>query len=135
MAKKKAKGPKSIAGVKVPRRMRRPLRQASDLLQHPMVADLAAAALISAAAAIRNNKKVRSAARTATDKAGDAAQGIGSGAASLATVIAARAKQGAQAVGEAYEGLGASSGNGSSGSASGRGKAKSGKKPKKKSAS
>lgn len=109
-----AKGPKRIAGLKVPKRMRKRLGKAGGLLQHPLVADLAAAALIAAAAALRENKKVRSAARTAKGKAGDAAHGLGAGVASLGTIIAAKAKEGADFMGHAYESIGSSNGSGSS---------------------
>lgn len=127
------KGPKRIAGVKVPKQMRKKLGKAGDFLQHPLVADLAAAALIAAAAALRENKNVRSAARTAKTKAGDAAQGLGTGVASLGTIIAAKAREGADMVGHAYKGIGSSNGGGPKGGASASGKprkakAKKGKK-------
>lgn len=123
------KGPKRIAGVKVPKQMRKRLGKAGDFLQHPLVADLAAAGLIAAAAALRDNKKVRSAARTAKTKAGDAAQGLGTGVASLGTIIAARAKDSADMVSHAYESIGSSNGGGSKSGASASGKTK--KKAKK----
>lgn len=107
------KGPKRIAGIKVPKRMRKRLGKAGGVLQHPLVADLTAAALIAAAAALRDNKKVRSAARKAKSKAGDAANEVGAGVASLGTIIAAKAREGAEYMGDAYAGIGASNGSGS----------------------
>ncbi len=128
MAKKSSKGPKRIAGVKVPKRMRKPLGKTGDLIQHPLIADIIAAALISAAAAIRGSTKVRSAAKTAKTKTAGPAGGIGAGATTLATAIAAKAKQGAEAIGEAYDGAGK---RGTSGSGRKAAKKKSGKKVKK----
>lgn len=107
------KGPKRIAGIKVPKRMRKRLGKAGGFLQHPLVADLAAAGLIAAAAALRDNKNVRTAARKAKSKAGDAAHGVGAGVASLGTIIAAKAREGAEYVGDTYAGIGSSNGGGS----------------------
>ena len=136
---KSAKLPKKIAGVKIPKAVRKTGGSAVKALRHPLLADIVAAALIAAAAAIRSNKKVRRAARTAKDKAGEAAKGAGAGAATLGTVIAAKAKEGADWLGESYAGATASNGNGaaksgrSSKSSSGKSARSSGKKTKKKS--
>lgn len=127
---KKSKGPKRIAGVKVPKRLRKPLGRAGALIQNPVFAELIAAALMAAAAAIRDSKNVHKAARAAKHSADDAVHEIGSGAASLATVIAARARQAAQAIEESHAGANGSDGSGAG--SRGAGKRKSGRKPGKK---
>jgi hypothetical protein len=106
---KPAKLPKQIAGVTVPKRLRRPGGRAMTALRHPLVADLAAAAIIAAAAAIRNNARVRRAAHTLRDQAGTAATGIGVGAISAGSMIASAAHRGREKIGHAYAGLGAGS--------------------------
>ena len=131
------KGPKRIAGMKVPKKMRKRIGKTGNVLQHPLVADLIAAGLVAAAAALRDNKSVRSAARRAKGKAGNAAQGIGAGMASLGTVIAAKAKEGADYISSAYEGVGAngsgaSAGDGGGSRGSKRAKPKGAAKKKKK---
>lgn len=142
--KANTKLPKTIAGVKIPKRVRKTGGSAVKALRHPLLADIVAAALLAAAAAIRDNKKVRRAARTAKDKAGDAAKGVGAGAATLGTVIAAKAKGSADWLGESYAGATSSNGSGSgksgkstksssSKSSSGKSAKSSGKKSKKKS--
>lgn len=68
--------PKRIAGVKVPKRMRKSLGKTARILQHPVVADLVAAALLSAAAAIRENKTIWPAARKAKDRIAEAADDV-----------------------------------------------------------
>lgn len=99
MAKSKpTKLPKRIAGVKVPKRMRRPGGKVLDALSHPLVADVVAAGLLAAAAAVRDSHSVRRAAI----KAGDKAHDLRSGAASLGTIIAARAGEGARRLSAAY---------------------------------
>lgn len=103
MGKNKAtKLPKKIAGVKVPKTLRKKGGKVVDALSHPLVADIAAAALLAAAAALRDNKKVRAAAVTAKDEAGDAASGVAGGADSLGTLIAAKAAKTAREFGKAY---------------------------------
>lgn len=126
MAKSKSqKLPKKIAGVKVPKRLRKPGGKALVALRHPLVADIAAAALIAAAGAIRDSRAVRSAAGEVKDKAGDAA--------GLGTVIAATAAQGAKRLGSTLDSL-AEDGSSSSdaGKAAKKSKGKGGKKSKSK---
>lgn len=125
MGKKSTKLPKRIAGVKIPKKLRKRGGKMVDMLAHPLVADVAAAALLAAAQAIKESKRVRSATATAREKAGELANEAGDGAASLGTVIAAKANEGARRLGAAYEAMseGAGNGNGSSG-----GKDKKGKK-------
>ena len=52
-AKKKAKIPKQVAGIKVPKKLRKVGNKAVKLAQDPVVGEVVAAALLSAAAALR----------------------------------------------------------------------------------
>jgi hypothetical protein len=66
MAKSKSKTsssklPKRIAGVKVPKNIRTTGDKLMDVLHHPLIADFAAAALLAAAKALRENEGVRKA--------------------------------------------------------------------------
>lgn len=54
--KKAAKAPKEIAGIKIPKPLREPAGQLLKAVQSPVFADVAAAALLSAAAALREGK-------------------------------------------------------------------------------
>jgi len=56
--------PKEVAGVKMPKKLRKATEKAIDLAREPVVAELVAAALLSAAAALRGDK---AAARAAKD--------------------------------------------------------------------
>jgi hypothetical protein len=60
MAKGKSKVPKKIAGVKVPKKVRKVADSARTAIDNPLVADLIAAALVAAAAKLRDGPKVRS---------------------------------------------------------------------------
>lgn len=84
-AKKKstAKLPKQIAGVKVPKHLRETGGKLVEAMRHPLFADVVAAALIAAAAALRDNKGVRS----ATSETGQRASTLG-------TLLAATAADG-----------------------------------------
>ena len=61
--KKAAKGPKEIAGIKLPKPLREPAGQLLKAVQSPVFADVAAAALLSAAAALQGGKKAPAASR------------------------------------------------------------------------
>ena len=127
MAKSKpTKLPKRIAGVKVPKRMRRPGGKVLDALSHPLVADMVAAGLIAAAAAVRDSNSVRRAA----NKAGEKALDLRSGAATLGTIIAARAGEGARRLNAAYGELSAEGNAQESETAKSSGKKKAKKKSK-----
>lgn len=55
--KKAAKAPKEIAGIKIPKPLREPAAQLLKAVQSPVFADVAAAALLSAAAALQEGKR------------------------------------------------------------------------------
>jgi hypothetical protein len=73
MAKKQTKVPKKVAGIKVPRELRAKLQPVLKAAEHPVVADLIAAGIAAASAAIANTKMARDFARKAGDEAVDAA--------------------------------------------------------------
>jgi hypothetical protein len=75
--KGKKKVPKRIAGVKVPKDLRRKAEVALTLVENPAVRQLAAAALTAAAGALASSSKSKRAATRAADEAGDAAAGAG----------------------------------------------------------
>lgn len=54
--KKKAKLPKEVGGIKVPKQLRKAGNKAMKLAKDPMVSEVVAAALLSAAAALRERK-------------------------------------------------------------------------------
>lgn len=63
MARTKAtKLPKRIAGVKLSKKLRKRGGKVLDLLRHPLTADIAAAAMVAMAAAVRESERARKAA-------------------------------------------------------------------------
>lgn len=103
MAKKGKKGgklPKKLAGVKIPKTLRKEGAKLGELVKHPLVADLVAAGLVALAAKVGDSKKVQAAAGKAGDAASDAAgktrdmaTELGQGAALLATMLANKASE------------------------------------------
>lgn len=77
--------PKSIAGAKLPKEIRKKL---TDLAKHPVVADLLAAGLVALAAKLKNEPKVRQAAAKARTKAADVAADVAQAAAGVAAAVA-----------------------------------------------
>jgi hypothetical protein len=75
--KGKADGGKKSARVRVPKKIRKLGAKAMDLAQEPVVADIVAAALLSAAAALREGKDVKRAARAAGAAGAEAAEAAG----------------------------------------------------------
>jgi hypothetical protein len=57
--KKAAKAPKEIAGIKLPKPLREPAAQLLKAVQSPVFADVVAAALLSAAAALQERKNTK----------------------------------------------------------------------------
>lgn len=118
--KKAAKAPKEIAGIKLPKPLREPAAQLLKAVQSPVFADVAAAALLSAAAALEEGKKAQTA-------SGDAAgPRTGKGKAAAATTAGAL---GAMLATKAIEGvakLAAEKSQGGNGSTPAGGKTKKG---------
>jgi hypothetical protein len=75
--KGKAGGSKKSGRVRVPKKIRKLGAKAMDLAHEPVVADIVAAALLSAAAALRDGKDVRRAARAAGVAGAEAATAAG----------------------------------------------------------
>ena len=71
---KTAKLPKHIAGVKIPKKLRKRGGKAYALLQNPLVADIVAAGLIAAANAMAKSKPVKKAGKAAKHAAKDAGE-------------------------------------------------------------
>lgn len=88
--------PKSIAGAKLPKDIRKKL---TDLAKHPVVADLLAAGLVALAAKLKNEPKVQRAAAKARDKAADVAADVAEAAAGVAAAVAVDKPAAAQANG------------------------------------
>jgi hypothetical protein len=72
--KDKIKIPKRIAGVKVAKAVRKAGKSALKLAETPAVSETVAAALLAAAAALRDPPATKRGARAAADAAGDAGQ-------------------------------------------------------------
>jgi hypothetical protein len=73
--KKKGKLPKEVGGIKVPKKLRKAGNKAMKLAKDPVVSEVVAAALLSAAAALRETKDPN-VVPAAADAAGDAAEGV-----------------------------------------------------------
>ena len=93
--KAKTKIPKEVAGVKVPKKLRKIGKKAIKLAQQPMVSEIAAAALLGAAAALREGKAAK---RGDTPEAAEAAE--------AADAAGAAAKEAAKEAGETVSRLG-----------------------------
>jgi len=87
-----ARLPKRIAGVKVPKELREPGGKLLEAVRHPLVMDVAAAALMAAAAGLRQGKP---------PTAGAAADPRADAAADLGALITATALEGVRRLGEA----------------------------------
>ena len=72
--KDKIKIPKRIAGVKVSKAVRKAGKSALKLAESPAVSETVAAALLAAAAALRDPPATKRGAKAATDAAGEAGQ-------------------------------------------------------------
>lgn len=95
---KSGKLPKRIAGVKIPKKMRKPGGQIYALLQNPLVADLVAVGLLAAADAMSKTKPAKKAGKAAKTAAEDTAQATATGAIDLASLFAFAAREGARAI-------------------------------------
>jgi hypothetical protein len=79
MAKNKKSGkgkavPKSVGGVKIPKRVRKVGSAAAKLADHPVISDIIAAGLLAAAAALTETKGGKRAIKGAGDEMEDAAE-------------------------------------------------------------
>ncbi len=87
-----AKLPKRIAGIKVPKELREPGGKLHEAVRHPLVMDVAAAALIAAAAGLRKG---------GSGGGADAGAARPKPAADLGTLLAATALEGVRRLGDA----------------------------------
>jgi hypothetical protein len=95
---KNGKLPKRIAGVKIPKELRKRGGEIAVLLNNPLVADIVAAGLLLAADRIAKKPKVKKAGRAAKHAAEDTAEAAGAGAVNVASVLAFAAREGARAI-------------------------------------
>lgn len=95
---KNGKLPKRIAGVKIPKKLRKRGGEISVLLSNPLLADIVAAGLLLAADRIAKKPKVKKAGKAAKRAAEDTAQAAGEGVGKMATVLAFAAREGAKAI-------------------------------------
>jgi hypothetical protein len=93
---KNGKLPKRIAGVKIPKKLRKSGAPLYALLQNPLIADLVAVGLVAAADALAKTQAAKAAGKAAKHGAKDAAEATGSGATSVAGILALAAREGAK---------------------------------------
>lgn len=72
--------PKQIAGVKIPKELRKLGGQAKRAAEHPVIGEMVVAALLAAAAALSETKPGKAAKRAAGEEAGGAARATAKGA-------------------------------------------------------
>ncbi|HEY0622650.1 hypothetical protein, partial [Sphingomonas sp.] len=91
---KAGKLPKTVAGIELPKELRKQGAKLLDLIKNPMVGDLVAAGLVALAANVRNQGKAADTGDAGKTKdKGTTAEALGRTAATLATVVAARAAE------------------------------------------
>ena len=99
---KTRKLPKRIAGVKIPKKLRKRGGKVALLASNPMVrnvlADIIAAGLLAAADAISKKPKVKKAGKAAKHAAEGTTQAAEKGAIDFASVLAYAAREGAKAI-------------------------------------
>lgn len=95
----KLKVPKRIAGMKVPKKVRKTANQALKVADHPLALELAAAALAAAAASLRKHGGPRAVAAAAEDKLDEVKEQTGK----LRDLVAAAALDGARRLMEGVE--------------------------------
>ena len=95
---KKGKLPKQIAGVKIPKKLRKRGGKFYALLKNPIVADVVSVALLAAADRIARQPKVKRAGKKAKAAATDTAQASASNVVDFASILATAAREGAKAI-------------------------------------
>ena len=95
---KNGKLPKRIAGVKIPKKLRKRGGEIAVLLNNPLIADIVAAGLLLAADRIAKKPKVKKAGKAAKHAAKETAEATGKGVDNIATVLAFAAREGARAI-------------------------------------
>jgi hypothetical protein len=95
---KKNKLPKHIAGVKIPKKLRKRGGQVYAFIQSPLVAHVIAAVLLTAADNISKKPKVKKAGKKAKRAAAGTADAAGSNVVDFASILAMAAREGARAL-------------------------------------
>ena len=95
---KNGKLPKKIAGVKIPKKLRKRGGKIYAVLKNPIVANVVAMALIAAADRISRKAKVKKAGKKAKHAAVDTAQAAESNVIDFASILATAAREGAKAI-------------------------------------
>ena len=99
---KKAKLPKRIAGVKIPKKLRKRGAALYALMDNPMVrnvvADVLAVGMLAAADRISKQPKVKKAGKAAKNAAADTADAAESNVVDFASILALAAREGARAL-------------------------------------
>jgi hypothetical protein len=95
---KKTKLPKRIAGVKIPKKLRKRGGQVYAFLGSPVMSSIVAATLLAAADSISNKPKVKKAGKKAKHAAADTAQAAESNVIDFASILAMAAREGARAL-------------------------------------
>lgn len=95
---KKTKLPKRIAGVKIPKKLRKRGGQVYAFLGSPVVSSIVAAALLAAADNISTKPKVKKAGKKAKQAASDTAEAAESNVVDFASILAMAAREGARAL-------------------------------------
>jgi hypothetical protein len=90
--------PKKIAGVKIPKKLRKRGGKFYAVISSPVVANIIAVALIAAADALANKMPVKKAGKKAKKAAADATEAAGSGASNVIDLLAFAARESAKAI-------------------------------------
>jgi len=95
---KKNRLPKRIAGVKIPKKLRKRGGQVFAFLDSPVISSIIAAGLLAAADSISRKPKVKKAGKKAKHAAADTAEAAGSNVIDFASILAMAAREGARAL-------------------------------------
>ena len=95
---KKNRLPKRIAGVKLPKKLRKRGGQVFAFLDSPVISSIVAAGLLAAADSISRKPKVKKAGKKAKHAAADTAEAAGSNVIDFASILAMAAREGARAL-------------------------------------
>ena len=95
---KTGKFPKRIAGVKIPKKLRKRGGKLNALINNPLVADLVAVGLLAAADRISKQPKAKKAGKAAKHATADTAEAAESNVVDFASIFALAAREGARAL-------------------------------------
>ncbi|NUT01095.1 MAG: hypothetical protein HOP96_08985 [Sphingomonas sp.] len=95
---KNGKLPKRIAGVKIPKKLRKRGGEFYAVLKNPIIAHVVAAGLIAAADRISKQPKVKKAGKATKDAAVDTAQAAESNVIDFTAILGTAAREGAKAI-------------------------------------